>query len=98
MVKETGNKCSEEDINLVATLFVHHSNGIPGIGGYQGFHGFYCLYLISTKYEADPKVFFKILEVDQKIGWADRALIENFVFYYKGINIIDDQQVSGPSQ
>ena len=55
--------------------------------------GFYYWYLTLTKHEADPKVFFQILEVDRKMGWTNPAHVEEVVFSYKGIKIIDDEKV-----
>ena len=57
--------------------------------------GFYHLFMKLTKWEADPKAFFQILEVDKKIGWTHPAHVEEIVFNYKGIKIIADEEVSG---
>ena len=71
-VKITGKTCPEEDIKFVTLLFEHHTEGIPAydkiLRDSQVSYGFYYLYLKLTMYEADPKVFFQILKVDQKIG------------------------------
>jgi len=57
-------------------------------------YGFYIGLLRLEKYETDPKLFFQILEIDQKIGWVNPDHVEENVFYYKGIKIIEDQNVS----
>ena len=56
-------------------------------------YGFYIGLLRLEKYETDPKLFFQILEIDQKIGWINPDHVEENVFYYKGIKIIEDQNV-----
>ena len=93
-------KCSQEQLNFVAALFEHHSTGVPDVLGFEAADGrksfgFYIVFLDLTKWEADPTVFFKILEVDQKIGWTNPAHVEHVVFSFKGIKIIDDEEVSG---
>ena len=44
--------------------------------------GFYFLYLKSTKYKADPKDFFQILENDRKMGWTNPAHVEHLIFNF----------------
>jgi len=56
-------------------------------------YGFYIGLLNLEKYETDPKLFFQILEIDQKIGWTNPDHIGEKVFYNKGIKIIEDQNV-----
>ena len=95
-----GKTCPPEQINFVATLFQDHTNGVPAPQSYgtvdgQVSFGFYHLYLKLTKYEADPKIFFQLLEIDRKIGWTNAAHVEEIVFFNKGIKIIEDEKVSG---
>ena len=75
---------------IVTKLFENHEfifrNGVTVTG-------FFCLYLRLTMYEADPKVFFQLLKIDQKIGWTNPADVERRVFMYKGIKIIEDEKV-----
>ena len=85
----------------MATLFEQHSNGVPELekflmlnGQPSVSYGFFLLFLRLTKWEADPAAFFQILEVDRKIGWTNPAHVEESIFYFKAIKIIDDQQVS----
>ena len=97
---ERGYKtCSQEELIAVATLFEHHTIGVPEVKFFLAIdgktsYGFYYLFLISTKYEVEPEPFFQILEIDQKIGWTNLAHVEQNVFYFKGIKIIEDEQVS----
>ena len=90
-MKQAGKTCSEEDIMIVTKLFENHEfifrNGVTVTG-------FFCLYLRLTMYEADPKVFFQLLKIDQKIGWTNPADVERRVFMYKGIQIIEDEKVT----
>lgn len=106
-----GKPFSADDLMLVATLFEQNTSGrtsleygtvedaVENAGcrdavGEESF-GFYLLYLRLTKYDATPKPFFKILEVDQKIGWSNPAHVELNIFQHKAIKIIADEQVSG---
>ena len=99
MLEEEGKKCSRQELNLVATILEQHSNDISELGGCrrnigQGSSGFYILYLGLKRYDADPKPFFRILEVDRKIGWTNPTHVEYLVFYYKAIKIIEEEEVS----
>lgn len=99
MLEFDDKTCSPEELNLVATLFEQHTDGLPNVIRYQSVYGqdsfgFYVLYLELTTYEADPKVFFQMLEVDQKIGWTNPEHVEVLVFYQKAIKIIADEEVS----
>ena len=99
--------CSADDLVLVAKLFDENISGRTSIGDVEdavenaacrdadgeGSVGFYLLFLRITKYDATPKPFFKILEVDQKIGWSNPAHVELNVFLHKAIKIIADEQV-----
>ena len=101
--------CSADDLMLVATLFEQNTSDRTSIGAVEdsvknaaccddvgeASFGFYLLFLRLTKYDATPKPFFKILEVDQKIGWSNLAHVEQNVFQHKAIKIIADEQVSG---
>ena len=52
------------------------------------------MFLKLEKWEADPKAFLEILEIDQSIGWVNDADVEFSVFYWKGLKIIEDKDVS----
>ena len=102
MLSFTGRTCPPEQINLVATLFEKHSNGVPTLQQYETVDGkgskhvsfgFYHLFMKLTKYEADPTTFFQLLEIDRKIGWTNPAHVEEIVFANKGIKIIEDEKV-----
>jgi len=91
--------CSDGDINKIIKIFEKCKNGIPQMLGHRDDNGnvslgFYIGLLILEKYETDPKLFFQILEIDQKIGWTNPDHVEEVVFYQKGIKIIEDQNVS----
>ena len=99
LLKEADKKCSENEINIVVTLFEKHTTGIPEfthltVDGHVSY-GFYLLFLKLTKFEANPEAFFQILEIDRKIGWTNPSHVEFVVFDYKGIKIIEDEEVSG---
>ena len=99
--------CSANDVMLVAVEFEQNISGRTSIGDVEDAvqnaacrdvdgefsFGFYLLFLRITKYDATPKPFFKILEVDQKIGWSNPAHVELNVFLHKAIKIIADEQV-----
>jgi len=91
--------CSDGDIKKIIKIIEQCKNGIPETARYMDHNGnascgFYIGLLHLEKYETDPKLFFQILEIDQKIGWTNPDHVEEVVFYYKGIQIIDDQNVS----
>ena len=91
--------CSDEEIHKIIKIFEKCKNGIPETVGYKDdngntSYGFYVGLLRLEKYETDPKLFFQILEIDQKIGWTNPEHVEELVFYFKGIKIIEDQNVS----
>ena len=91
--------CSDAEIQTIIKIFEKCKNGIPKRGGYKdddgnASNGFYIGLLYLEKYETDPKLFFEILEIDQKIGWTNPDHVEEIVFYCKGIKIIEDQNVS----
>ena len=98
LLRQFGKICSEEDLKFVTLLFEHHTEGIPKneyiIRDSQKSSGFYFLYLKLTIYEADPKVFFQLLRVDQKIGWANPAGVEIMVFEFKALKIIEEEKVT----
>ena len=98
MLEYSGKICSQKELNLVASLFEQHSKGVPEVEGYQGIdqqwsYGYYYLFLKLTKWDADSKAFFQILQVDQKIGWTNPVHVEEAVFVCKGIQIIQDEEV-----
>lgn len=83
----------------MATIFEQHSCGLPDVYDYESVDGeisfgFYFLFLKVLKWQTDPKAFFKILEVDRIIGWTNPAHVEELVFKFKGIKIIEDEIVS----
>ena len=93
--------CSDGQIHKIIQIFEKCKSGIPDYGdnGYKDdngieSYGFYIALLRLEKYETDPKLFFQILEIDQKIGWTNPDHVEETVFYFKGIKIIHDQNVS----
>ena len=91
--------CSDGEIQKIIKIFEHCKNGIPETAGYTDdngnvCYGFYFALLHLEKYETDPKLFFQILEIDQKIGWTNTDNVEETVFFYKGLKIIEDQNVS----
>jgi len=91
--------CSEDDIQKIVEIFENCKNGIPKSASYEDengnvSYGFYTELLDLEKYNTDPNLFFQILEIDQKIGWSNPDHIEELVFLYKGIKIIQDKNVS----
>ena len=97
-LKKAGKTCPEEDIKFVATLFEHNTKGIPEcesvlIDGQESY-GFYFLFLKFTMIETDPEIFFQILKIDRKIDWVNLAHVEQSVFYFKAINVINDEKVT----
>ena len=90
--------CPEEDLELVATLFEHHTEGVPKYEiisqGIQVSYGFYVMYLKLTMTKADPVVFFQILKIDRQIGWTNPEHLESLVFVFKGLKIIEDEKVT----
>ena len=99
MLKQNKKTCSSADLTMVARLFEENTNSIPPTYRFcdsdgRKSEGFYIPFLMQTKYNAAPEAFFKILQVDRKIGWTNPAHVESRVFFYKAINIIDDEKVS----
>ena len=96
--------CSDGDIKTVIKIFQKCGNGIPATAGYRDYNGntdltcrscgFYIGLLALEKHETDPKLFFEILEIDQKIGWTNPDHVEFQIFFHNGIKIIEDQRVS----
>ena len=91
--------CSDGDIKKIIKIFEQCKNGIAETARFiddngNSSYGFYIGLLLLEKYETDPKLFFQILEIDQKIGWTNPDHVEETVFYFKGIKIIHDQNVS----
>ena len=103
MIKVNGKTCPPDDLVFVTTLFEQNTTSIPPSDFCDNFcgtdgetsNGFYRPFLLLTKYKADPKEFFAILEVDRKIGWTNPAHVESLVFHHKAIKIIQDEKVSG---
>ena len=96
-LKHAGKTCREEDIKFVTTLFEHNAQGVPTstriLSDGQHSYGFYYLYLDLTMIDADPKIFFQILNIDGKIGWINPAHLEKSVFFLKAIRVIKDEKV-----
>ena len=91
--------CSNGAIQKIIKIFEKCKNGVTKYNSYRDengnvSYGFYLALLQLEKYETDPKLFFQILEIDQKIGWTNPEHVEENIFYYKGIKIIEDQNVS----
>ena len=98
MLNDQNRTCSDGEIDIIIKIF-EKCNVILESGRFKDdkgniSYGFYLGLLSSTKYETDPKLFFQLLEIDEKIGWANPDHVEETVFYYKGIKIIEDQNVS----
>ena len=96
--KGNGN-CSNEDFEKVVKIFEKCSNGIPDYTYFtdasgNSSYGFYYGYLQLEKYDADPRAFYDLLEIDNRIGWSNPNHIEHHIFVYKAIKIIKDQKVS----
>ena len=65
---------------------VSNHNGIESRG--------FCFGLLCiTKWDTEPEPFFRILEFDKNIGWTSDEHVEEFVFIYKAIKIIQDKKV-----
>jgi len=84
-------------METIVKIYKENVNRIPKTAGFKDdkgnrSSGFYCGLLQSVKYETEPKAFFELLQIDQKIGWTNPAHVEYCV--YKGIKIIHDQNVS----
>ena len=97
LLKAAGKACPEEDMKFVATLFEQNTEGVPEhvwieFEG-QVSYGWYYVYLRSTMIEADPKIFFLILNIDEKIRWINPAHLEKSVFFLKAIRVIKDEKV-----
>ena len=98
-LKDQNRICSDEDLQKIVKIFQKCKNGIPEKAKYQddnGYvsYGFYIGILNLEQHETDAKLFFQILEIDQKIGWTNPNHVEEYVFVNKGIKIIEDQNVS----
>ena len=90
--------CSDEYTQKIVEIFEKCKNGIPKSASFEDMngnvsYGFYTELLVLEKYNTDPNLFFQILEIDQKIGWSNPDHIEYLVFEYKGIKIIQDENV-----
>ena len=98
-LKYRNRSCSDGDIHKIIKILENCKNGIPKTAGCTDEYGkvsngFYIGLLDLEKYETDPKLFYELLEIDQKIGWTNADDVETRVFYNKGIKIIEDQNVS----
>ena len=83
----------------IVEILKKSKNGIPKYAGHRddngtASYGYYIGLLDLEKYETCPKLFFQLLEIDQKIGWTNPDHVEECVFLYKGIKIIKDENVS----
>ena len=91
--------CSDENIQKIVEIFEKLNNGIPKYARHVDengnlSYGFYIGLLMMEKYEACPKLFFQLLEIDQKIGWTNPDHVEECVFLQKAIKVIQDENVS----
>jgi len=98
-LNDQNKTCSDGEIQKMTKIFEKCKNGTPKYASYEDdngniSYGFYHGLLDLKKYETDSKSFFQILEIDQKLGWINPDHIEEVVFYYKAIKIIEDQNVS----
>ena len=90
--------CCDADVNKIIQIYDKYS-GIPRSACRSDVHGnkscgFYIGLLELEQHKTDPKLFFELLEIDQKIGWTDPNIVEELVFFFKGIKIIEDENVS----
>jgi len=91
--------CSNNDIEKIVKIYEKNLEGIPKLAGFRDdngdeSYGFYCGLLESENYNTEPKPFFQLLEIDQKIGWTNPEHVEYCIFRHKAIKIIEDQNVS----
>ena len=89
--------CSNDDFEKLVKLFAKYTSETPKKSfccKSSDSYGFYRCYIKMTKYEAQPKPFFKILNIDANIGWTNPAHVVETVFTWKAVNIIDDENVS----
>ena len=92
--------CSDEDIETLVYIFGEYVKNYPtrifsfaednGVVSY----GFYQTFLKENRHETKPTPFFKILQIDSKIGWVNPEHLEANIFYAKATKIIKDQKVS----
>ena len=74
-LKYQNRTCSNLDIQKLINIFDKCKNGVPGVAKHTDdkgnvSYGFYIGILCLERYETDPILFFEVLEIDQKIGWA----------------------------
>ena len=98
-LNEQNRNCSNVDFEKIVEIFKNYSKGIPDDIEFQDnsgnlSYGFYYGFLRLKKYETDPKPFYNLLEIDNRIGWSNPNHIEHHIFYFKAIKIIKDQKVS----
>lgn len=99
-LEDAGRVCSAEDILWVASVIQEIEDENIGVSSHQYItldgemaEGFYYLYLKLSMYMATPSVFYKIIKIDQSIGWINMAQVEKMVFAFKAISIIEDEKV-----
>ena len=86
-LKFRNRTCSDGDIDKIIKIFEKCKNGVPQSAGYTAdngdiSNGFYIGLLNLETYETDPKLFFQILEIDEKIGWTNPDHVETEIFYF----------------
>jgi len=89
--------CSNEDIETLVNIFGEYVKNYPRKLCTQDgaiCNGFYLPFLHVIQHETEPIPFYKILEIDSKIGWVNPIHLEGNIFYYKATKIIKDQKVS----
>ena len=91
--------CSYEDIETLVNIFGECGKNYPrSFNSFTNTHGvesysFYISFLTVTENETEPIPFFKILEIDSRIGWVNSEHLEDQIFYCKATKIIKDQKV-----
>jgi len=91
---------SDEDIKTVLDIFEKYTESYPNpTFTFENMdetvsRGLYIAFLGLNEHETEPIPFFKILEIDSKIGWVNPEHLETSIFYFKATKIIKDQKVS----
>ena len=98
--------CSDKDIETVIYIFGKYAKFYPDrLGIFMDDDGvcstgLYTTLLVVTQHETEPTPFFKILEIDSKIGWVNPEHLERNVFYSKATKIIkrSESKLTRPSR
>ena len=99
-LKNGTKTCSIRKIEKIVKIFLKYSTQIPQNAGAFAdengtkSYGFYIKLLELEKFDTEPKPFFDLLEIDQKIGWTNSDHVEMLIFYLKAVKIIKDEKVS----